>query len=71
MAYAFLAGVGIVEAFKGNQLIFRSKSLTDEGWGLSVTDEQVRGGEANALLGRYFHDTQLEATLTDALFDLQ
>lgn len=71
MAYAFLAGVGLVEAYTGNQLIFRSKSLTDEGWSLGITAEDIRGGAANALLGRYFHDSQLEATLTDALFDLQ
>lgn len=31
MANAFLAGVGTVEAFSGKQMLFRSKSLTDEG----------------------------------------
>lgn len=71
MAYAFLAGVGTAEVFNGNQLMFRSKSLTDEGWSLGITAEEIRGGAANALLGQYFHDSNLSVTLTDALFDLQ
>lgn len=43
MAYAFLAGVGTAEVFVGNQLMFRSKSLTDEGWSLGITAEEIRG----------------------------
>lgn len=38
---------------------------------LGITAEEIRGGGANALLGQYFHDSQLQVTLTDALFDLQ
>lgn len=71
MAYAFLAGVGVAEVFNGSELVFRSKSLTDEGWSLGITAEEIRGGGANALLGQYFHDSNLSVTLTDALFDLQ
>lgn len=70
MAHAFLAGVGVAEAYKGDQMIFRSKSLTDEGWSLGITAEEIRGGASNALLGQYFHDSQLQVTLTDPLFDL-
>lgn len=43
MAHAFLAGVGVAEAYKGDQMIFRSKSLTDEGWSLGITAEEIRG----------------------------
>lgn len=66
-----LAGVGTVTGFSGNSLLFNAKTLTESSASLSVTGEDIRGGLANPLLGRYFHDALLDLTITDALFDMQ
>lgn len=69
-----LAGVGTIEAFTQSstrpQKIFTSQTLQESGLTTSVTAEDIRGGLSNPLLGRYFHDSILEANITDALFDL-
>lgn len=41
--YYFLAGVGVAELFKNGKMLVRAKSLTDEGFSLSITAEDVRG----------------------------
>lgn len=61
----FLAGVGDAILFKGDTLIGVAKTLTDSTFSLSITAEDVRGGKANGLYGRYFHDSNLAVTLTD------
>lgn len=68
-----LAGVGDIQLFDQStgEIIVTSKTLTDSGINFSVTAEDVRGGKANGLLSRYFHDTAMELTLTDALFSLE
>ena len=68
-----LAGVGDIQLFDQGtgDMIVQSKTLTDSGISFSVTAEDVRGGKANSLLSRYFHDTAMELTLTDALFSLE
>lgn len=66
----FLAGVGRALLFKGNELIAVAKTLTESTFDFSITAEDIRGGAANGLLGRYFHDSTLTATLTDAMFDI-
>lgn len=70
-----LAGVGTIEAFTQSSTqptkIFTSKTLQESGISISVTAEDIRGGLSNPLLGRYFHDSILEANITDALFNLQ
>ena len=66
----FLAGVGTALLLKGNELIGVAKSLTESTLDFSITSEEVRGGRGNSLLGKYFHDSSLTVTLTDALFDL-
>lgn len=66
----FLAGVGRALLFKNNELIAVAKTLTESTFSFSITAEDIRGGAANALIGRYFHDSGLTATLTDACFDL-
>lgn len=68
-----LAGVGDIQLFDQStgEIIVTSKTLTDSGINFSVTAEDIRGGKANALLGKYFHDTAMELTLTDALFSLE
>lgn len=66
----FLAGVGTALLFKGNELIAVAKTLTESTFNFSITAEDIRGGKGNGLLGRYFHDSGLAATLTDAMFDI-
>ena len=68
-----LAGVGDIQLFdqSSGEIIVTSKTLTDSGINFSVTAEDIRGGMANAILGKYFHDTAMELTLTDALFSLE
>lgn len=66
----FLAGVGTALLFKNNELIGVAKSLTESTFSFSISNEEVRGGRGNALFGKYFHDSGLSCTLTDALFDI-
>lgn len=66
----YLAGVGTALLFKGNDLIGVAKTLTESAFNFAITAEDIRGGKSNGLLGRYFHDSTLTATLTDAMFDL-
>lgn len=66
----YLAGVGTALLFKGNDLIGVAKTLTESTFDFAITAEDIRGGKGNGLLGRYFHDSTLTATLTDAMFDL-
>lgn len=69
-----LAGVGTIEAFTQSSTsptkIFTSQTLQESGLTTNVTAEDIRGGLSNPLLGRYFHDSVLEANITDALFDM-
>ena len=69
-----LAGVGTIQGFTQSstspQLVFTSQTLQESGLTISVTAEDIRGGLSNPLLGRYFHDSVLEANITDALFDM-
>lgn len=69
-----LAGVGTIEGYTQSstspQLVFTSQTLQESGLTISVTAEDIRGGLSNPLLGRYFHDSVLEANITDALFDM-
>ena len=48
-----------------------AKTLTESTFNFSITPEDVRGGQGNGLLGRYFHDSNMQVTLVDAMFDLQ
>lgn len=72
MSY-LVAGVGTIQLFdpSTNALILTSKTLTEEGLNFGSTAEEARGGAANALLGKYYHDSTFGLTLTDQLFDLQ
>lgn len=67
----FIAGVAVVDIFSGDQLIAHAKTLIDSSISISSTPEDVRGGEGNALLGRYFHSSMLELTLTETMFKLE
>ena len=67
----FLAGVGRALIISNGQLIAVAKTLQNSGFNFDVTAEEIRGGATNPLLGRYFHDSSLAITLTDALFELE
>lgn len=67
----FLAGVGRALIFKGNNLIGVGKTLTETTFNFSNTAEEIRAGQGNALWGKYFHDSNLGVTITDAMFDIE
>ena len=67
----FLAGVGRALLFRGDNLIGVAKTLTESTFNFSITGEEIRGGSANALWGKYFHDSNLAVTLTDSMFNLE
>lgn len=67
----FLAGVGRVLIFSGDNLIGVAKTLTESTFNFSISSEDIRGGAANALWGKYFHDSNLQIQLTDAMFKLE
>lgn len=71
MAY-ILAGTLLTRALNQNTgaQIFRTNTLQENTLAISVTEEEVRGGMSNQKLGSYFHDSIMNATITDALFDL-
>ena len=48
-----------------------AKTLTESTFNFSISNEEVRGGSGNALWGKYFHDSNLAVTLTDAMFKLE
>ena len=67
----FLAGVGKALLINSNnQLIGVAKTLTDSTFDFSITGEDIRGGQANTLWGKYFHDSALNVSLVDAMFNL-
>lgn len=71
MANYILAGVGNIDLYNQGDLIASSKTLTESSISVEVTGEDVRGGQSNPLLGRYFHDSSFALTLTDALVSLE
>lgn len=61
----FLAGVGRALIFRGDNLIGVAKTLQESTFNFTITGEDIRGGAANALWGKYFHDSNLAVTLVD------
>ena len=57
--------------FDGDNLIGVAKTLTESTFNFSISNEEIRGGQGNALFGKYFHDSNLAVTLTDAMFKLE
>ena len=69
----FLGSVGKAEAFKrdadGNlTLAFVSKTLTDSGLTISTTKDDIRAGQGAPVVFSFFHDSNVEITLTDVLW---
>lgn len=67
-----LAGTLVTRALNQNTgaQIFRTNTLQENTLSIGVTEEEIRGGLSNQKLGSYFHDSIMNATITDALFDL-
>ena len=73
MAKYFLGSVGKAEAFKrdenGNlKLAFVSKTLTDSGLNITTTKDDIRAGEGAPVQFSFYHDSNVEITLTDVLW---
>ena len=68
-----LAGVGNVQFIdkSSGEIVITSKTLTSSGMNFTISSEDVRGGLANQLLAKYFHDSALTLSLEDALFNLE
>lgn len=71
MANIFTAGPARALFFYGQQLIGVGKTLSDTTFDATITGEEVRGGPGNLLYGKYFHDSSLNISITDAMFNLQ
>lgn len=71
MAEKFLANVGTALLFKGSDFVGRGSCLTENTFSFSATPNEVRGGKSNPLLGRWFSDSTLNVTLTNATFNLE
>ena len=71
MARLIMAGVATVDMFDGDNLFGTATTLTESSLNIGISAEDVRGGEGAGLLGRYFHTSTFELTLTDALFNLE
>lgn len=71
MAKKFLAGVARALLFANNELIAVCKTLTESTFNFAIENEEVRAGAANGLWGKYFHDSALNLTITDAMFSLE
>lgn len=67
----FMVGVGRVEAWKGDQSLFTSKTLVDSSITIGVTAEEIRAGEGAKLYAKYFHSSSFDMTFTDALFRME
>lgn len=66
----FLAGVGNATILKGDTLIAKTRTLINSSLEISTSVEDIRAGKGAALIGRYFHTSELNLTIEDALFDL-
>lgn len=71
MAEAFLANVGTALIFKGSDFVGQASTLTENTFSFSASPNEVRGGKSNPLLGRWFSDSNLNVTLTNATFNLE
>lgn len=53
-----------------NNLIIQSQTLVESGINFSISSEEARGGQGNALLGRYYHTSSFGLTLTDQIWNM-
>ena len=67
----FIASVANVDMIVGDQIIASAKTLLDSSINISSSAEDVRGGIGNKLLGKYYHTSTMDITLTDVNFKLE
>lgn len=67
----FIAGPAKVDAYLNGQLMFTAQTILDSSITLSVSKEEVRGGQGNALWGNYYHTSAMALNLTDIMFKLE
>lgn len=70
MSKRFIGGVANVDIFVGNQLAATAKTLSESGFTIGNTAEDVRGGQGNQLLAKYYHTSTFDINLTDVTFNL-
>ena len=71
MAEKFLANVGTALIFRGNEFAGIGNFLTENTFSFSASPNEVRGGANNPLLGRWFSNSTLNVTITNATFKLE
>lgn len=71
MAEKFLANVGTALIFRGNEFVGIGSFLTENTFSFSASPNEVRGGANNPLLGRWFSNSTLNVTITNATFKLE
>lgn len=71
MSRQFLAGAATVDMLVGDQLIATANTLLDSSITIGSTAEDVRGGQGAKLLGKYYHTSTFDISLTDVLFKLE
>lgn len=67
----FIAGPAKVDAYLNGQLMFTAQTILDSSISLSVSKEEVRGGQGNSLWGNYYHTSAMAINLTDIMFKLE
>ena len=70
----YMGSVGKAEAFRRNannefDLAFVSKTLTDSGLNITTTKDDIRAGTGAPVQFSFYHDANVEITLTDVLWD--
>ena len=66
----FLAGIANVEIFDGNKLFASGRTLIDSSINIENSFMDVRGGQGDKLIGKYFHTTSFNLKIVQATFDL-
>jgi hypothetical protein len=72
MLNGMIAGVMVAHGYdQNNQMILSSQTLIDSGINFGISSEEGRGGQGNALIGRYYHTSNFGLTLTDQVWDIK
>jgi len=72
MAKRFLVGVANIYGYNKstNDLAFASKTMLDTAIEITTSNQEISGGQGNALQYVYFHSPKLNLTLTEVQFNL-
>ena len=66
----FLAGIANVEIFDGNKLFASGRTLIDSSINIENSFIDIRGGQGDKLIGKYFHTTSFNLKIIQATFNL-